>query len=88
VRNLDDLRWLVAGTLWFQWDTGISATPQLRDALSRLRGRHHRFDEYVAKTLAGPKGAAQEAAFIIDRLSADALATLPSANGSKLDGGN
>jgi hypothetical protein len=36
-RKLDELCWLVAGLLWFQWDTGIPAAPDLRLALARVR---------------------------------------------------
>ena len=74
--NPDDVIWLVACALWVQWASGQATTQELREALARVRVRHSGLDRRLATIVAGPPGAAREAAEIAERLLADPSRTL------------
>src|SRR5262245_7328892 len=68
VSNLNDLTWLVAGALWVQWGSGQPTTAELRETLLRIQAMCPQLDAHLRSVLAGPPGAAREAAEMTDRL--------------------
>lgn len=78
VRDLDDVPWLVAGTLLVEWSSGQPGTEALREALERVRAGSSDFASHLQQALTMSPGVMLELWQIADQILADPSARIPS----------